>query len=106
MAKKEVEEAKVQAQEAKVSEGTQEGTQQPANGGEEAPEEKPTKANKQPKKAEAEVAEGVKKVKIHTTSDVDAIIAGIPYVIAENKDAQVPADVAAILVNARKAYRI
>ncbi len=104
MAKKEVEEAKVQAQEAEVADGTQEGTQQPANGGEEAPEEQPAKANKQPKKAE--VAEGVKKVKIHTTADVDAIIAGIPYVIAENKDAQVPADVAAILVNARKAYRI
>jgi hypothetical protein len=104
MAKKEVEEAKVQAQEAEVAEGTQEGTQQPANGGGEAPAEQQPKPNKQPKKAE--VAEGVKKVKIHTTADVDAIIAGIPYVIAENKDAQVPADVAAILVNARKAYRI
>lgn len=104
MAKKEVEEAKVQAQEAKVANGTQEGTQQPANGGEEAPAEQQPKPNKQTKKAE--VADGVKKVKIHTTADVDAIIAGIPYVIAENKDAQVPADVAAILVNARKAYRI
>jgi len=104
MAKKEVEEAKVQAQEAEVAEGTQEGTQQPANGGGEAPAEQQPKPNKQPKKAE--VAEGVKKVKIHTTADVDAIIAGIPYVIAENKDTQVPADVAAILVNARKAYRI
>lgn len=104
MAKKEVEEAKVQAQEAEVAEGTQKGTQQPANGGEEAPAEQQPKPNKQTKNAE--VAEGVKKVKIHTTADVDAIIAGIPYVIAENKDVQVPADVAAILVNARKAYRI
>lgn len=104
MAKKEVEEAKVQAQEAEVSEGTQEGTQQPANGDEEAPDEQQTKPNKQTKKVE--VADGVKKVKIHTTESVDAIIAGIPYVIAEHKDAQVPADVAAILVNAHKAYRM
>lgn len=103
MAKKEVEEAKVQtAQGAAGTEGTQDGTQQPANGGGGASTEQP----KQLKTNQAEVAEGVKKVKIHTTESVDAIIAGIPYVIAENKDAQVPADVAAILVNARKAYRI
>ena len=92
MAKKEIEEAEVQVlQEMGAgTEGTQEGTQQPANSG------------KAPK---AEVAKGDKKVKIHTTEDVDCIVAGIPYVIAKNKDAQVPADVAAILVNAQKAYR-
>ena len=103
MAKKEVEEAEVQtAQGAAGTEGTQYGTQQPANGGERIF----TEQHKQPTTRQAAVAEGVKKVKIHTTESVDAIIAGIPYVIAENKDAQVPADVAAILVNARKAYRI
>lgn len=92
--KKEVEEAKVQGQQENAgagTEGTQEGTRQPANGGDNAPK--------------AEVAKGERKVKIHTTEEVDCIIAGIPYVIAKNKDAQVPADVAAILVNAQKAYR-
>ena len=101
MAKKEVEEAKVQGAQQKNAgagtEGTQEGTQQPANGGENGP--------KAPVAPKAEVAKGEKKVKIHTTEEVDCIIAGIPYVIAKNKDAQVPADVAAILVNAQKAYR-
>lgn len=98
--KKEVEEAKVQGQQEGAgvgTEGTQEGTQQPANGGENEP--------KAPAAPKAEVAKGEKKVKIHTTEEVDCIIAGIPYVIAKGKDAQVPADVAAILVNAQKAYR-
>lgn len=105
MAKKEVEEAKVQAAQGAVgTEGTQEGTQQPANGGEGAPTEQPNQPK--PSTRAAEVADGVKKVKIHTTESVDAIIAGTSYVLAENKDAQVPADVAAILVNAHKAYRV
>lgn len=109
MAKKEVEEAKVQGQQEGVgvgTEGTQEGTQQPANGGENEPKApKAPEAPKAPAAPKAEVAKGTKMVKIHTTEEVDCIIAGIPYVIAKNKDAQVPADVAAILVNAQKAYR-
>jgi hypothetical protein len=88
MATKEVKEAQVQGQGTGAAKGTQDGTQQPANGGEK----------------KAELAEQ-KKVKIHTTEDIDSIVSGIPYKFAKGKDVQVPADVAAILVNAQKAYR-
>lgn len=93
MAKKEVEEAKVQVQQEveQGTEGTQEGKEQQVKETTAAPE--------------AKVSKEGKKVKIHTTEEIDCIVAGVPYVIAKNKDAQVPADVAAILVNAKKAYR-
>lgn len=89
MAKKDIEEAKVQVQQEveQVTEGTQERSEQTS------------------KEPAATIIKEAKKVKIHTTEEVDCIIAGIHYVFAKNKDAQVPADVAAILVNAQKAYR-
>ena len=92
MAKKEINESEGQTK--GVIEGTQEGTSQPVKRdvGEQS-------------EAPAEVSSAVRKVKIHTTVSVDALIAGVRYVFAENKDAQVPVDVAAILVNAQKAYR-
>jgi len=46
-----------------------------------------------------------KKVNIHTTDEVDCYIGGINYKFAKNKDLEVPGDVAAILVNGKKAYR-
>lgn len=104
MAKKENIEEKVQAsEEAVVTEGTQEGTQQQSEGADKEPKE--PKESKKPNK-EATISNGVKKVKIRTTEPIDAIIAGVPYVFQENKEVQVPTDVAAILVNGRKAYRI
>lgn len=47
-----------------------------------------------------------KLVKIHTTEVVDAIVAGNLYRFPKDRDASVPTDVAAILVNGKKAYRI
>lgn len=48
----------------------------------------------------------VKKVKIRTTEEVNCIIAGVPYNLGGNKEVQVPSDVAAILVNGGKAFRL
>lgn len=47
-----------------------------------------------------------KKVTIHTVDDVDCIVAGTPYKMAKDKTFKVPSDVAAILTNAKKAYRL
>ena len=47
----------------------------------------------------------VKLVKIHTTEEVDCYISNIPYKFKKDKNVEVPSDVAAILVNAQKAYR-
>lgn len=52
------------------------------------------------------VAAPVKKVKIRTTEEVNCIIAGVPYNLGGNKEVQVPSDVAAILVNGGKAFRL
>lgn len=71
---------------------------------EQAPQDEPKKPRNAPR---AEVAENtVKKVKIHTTDPIDCLIANVHYTFPANKDAQVPADVAAILVNAKKAFRM
>lgn len=58
------------------------------------------------KAAEAVVVTGSKKVKIHTTEEIDCIVAQVPYKAAKGKDMVVPSDVASILVNSNKAYRI
>ena len=58
------------------------------------------------KAAEAVVVTGSKKVKIHTTEEIDCIVAQVPYKSAKGKDMVVPSDVASILVNSNKAYRI
>lgn len=55
---------------------------------------------------EAVVNVGVKKVKIHTLEDIDSMIACQPIRIAKDKDCSVPSDVAAILCNSKKAYRV
>ena len=47
-----------------------------------------------------------KLVKIHAMESIDSIIAGKPYFLAKDRDHSVPSDVAAILVNGKKAYRI
>lgn len=47
-----------------------------------------------------------KLVKIHAMEAIDSIIAGKPYFLAKDRDHSVPSDVAAILVNGKKAYRI
>lgn len=71
---------------------------------EQALQDEPKKPRNAPK---AEVAENtVKKVKIHTTDPIDCLIANVHYTFPANRDAQVPADVAAILVNAKKAFRM
>jgi hypothetical protein len=71
---------------------------------EQAPQNEPKRPRNAPK---AEVAENtIKKVKIHTTDPIDCLIANVHYTFLANRDAQVPADVAAILVNAKKAFRM
>ena len=51
------------------------------------------------------VAPKTKLVKIHTTEEVDCYVGNLPYKFGKDKNIEVPSDVAAILVNARKAYR-
>ena len=82
MAKKNIEEAEAQVFNPE-SEGTQEETQ------------------------EAQVVETpIKNVKIHTLEEVNCYIGGTHYSFAKGKEANVPSDVAAILTNSQKAYRI
>ena len=81
MAKKNIEE--VEAQLNNESEGTQEETQ------------------------EAQIVKTpIKNVKIHTLEEVNCYIGGTHYSFAKGKEASVPSDVAAILTNSQKAYRI
>lgn len=105
--KKEAVEAEVQvpAQEEQIEETQQiqENEEQEASA-QDAPEnpvvvEKPAK--------EASVQDSTPKlVKIHAMEAIDSIIAGKPYFLAKDRDHSVPSDVAAILVNGKKAYRI
>lgn len=55
---------------------------------------------------EVKTAPGAKNIKIQVVEPVDCIIAGIPYKLAKDKSYEVPSDVAAVLNNAKKAYRI
>ena len=56
---------------------------------------------------EAQVVEApIKNVKIHTLEEVNCYIGGAHYSFAKGKEASVPSDVAAILTNSQKAYRI
>ena len=48
----------------------------------------------------------VKPVKIHTLEEVDCWVGGNHYQLRKDRDHSVPPDVAAVLVNARKVYRI
>lgn len=55
---------------------------------------------------EATITKGKKNVRVRVVEDVDCFIACIQYKIEKDKEANVPIDVAAILCNAKKAYRI
>lgn len=73
----------------------------------ETPEVTAAPAKKAPETTEVKtVTAPVKKVKIRTTEEVNCIIAGVPYNLGGNKEVQVPSDVAAILVNGGKAFRL
>lgn len=54
---------------------------------------------------EVRVVEG-KKVSIQVVEPVDCIIAGEHYLLSKDRGYKVPTDVAAILVNSKKAYRV
>ena len=108
--KKEAVEAEVQvsAQEEQIEETQQiqENEEQEAST-QDAPEnpvvvEKPAKPAKEAYTQDATP----KLVKIHAMESIDSIIAGKPYFLAKDRDHSVPSDVAAILVNGKKAYRI
>ena len=108
--KKEAVEAEVQVptQEEQIEETqqTQENEEQEASA-QVAPEnpvvvEKPAK----PAKEAFTQAATPKLVKIHAMESINSIIAGKPYFLAKDRDHSVPSDVAAILVNGKKAYRI
>lgn len=58
------------------------------------------------KPQEVKVNTGTKNVRIQIAEEVDCIIAGVPYKLNKDKAYQVPSDVAAILCNAKKAYRL
>lgn len=65
------------------------------------------KAEEEDRKAkEAQVQTSKKSVKIHITESVDCYIAQVRYNLQKDKDYSVPSDVAAVLVTAKKAYRI
>lgn len=55
---------------------------------------------------EVTVTTGAKKVKVQVVEDVDCLVACTPYKLKKDKAYLVPSDVAAILCNAKKAYRI
>ena len=105
--KKEAVEAEVQvpAQEEQIEETqqTQENEEQEASA--QAAFENPVVVEKPAKEAFTQDATP-KLVKIHAMESIDSIIAGKPYFLAKDRDHSVPSDVAAILVNGKKAYRI
>lgn len=62
--------------------------------------------NKERAAEEVTVTTGAKKVKIQVVEEVDCLVACVPYQLSKDKAYLVPSDVAAILCNAKKAYRI
>ena len=73
----------------------------------ETPVEKEEEIQKEEKAAPAaQVKATVKKVRIHCIEEVDCIIAGVAYNFPKGKEVDVPADVAAILNNSQRAYRM
>lgn len=72
----------------------------------EAPKEEPKKAPKSPKETPIEQQVTTKDVKIHTLEEVDCWVGGNHYQLRKDRDFSVPSDVASVLTNARKAYRI
>lgn len=68
--------------------------------------------NPEPKGTQEEIQEAqvieapIKNVKIHTLDEVNCYVGGVHYSFAKGKEASVPSDVAAILTNSQKAYRL
>ena len=62
--------------------------------------------NKERVAEEVAVTAGAKKVKVQVVEDVNCLVACVPYNLKKDKAYLVPSDVAAILCNAKKAYRI
>lgn len=62
--------------------------------------------NKERTAEEVVVTAGAKKVKVQVVEDVNCIVACVPYNLKKDRAYLVPSDVAAILCNAKKAYRI
>lgn len=62
--------------------------------------------NKERVAEEVTVTAGAKKVRVQVVEDVNCIVACVPYNLKKDKAYLVPSDVAAILCNAKKAYRI
>lgn len=62
--------------------------------------------NKERIAEEVTVTVETKKVKVQVIEDVSCIVACTPYTLRKDKAYSVPSDVAAILCNANKAYRI
>ena len=52
------------------------------------------------------ISKGSKSVKIRMLEGVDCIISGEAYRFSKGKEASVPSDVAAILCNSKKAFRL
>ena len=55
---------------------------------------------------EVKVTPAAKKVKVRAVEDIHCIVACISYTFIKDKEYLVPSDVAAILCNANKAYRL
>lgn len=72
---------------------------------EEQDEKEATKAGGRPRQATV-VASQTKKVKVRASEEIDCMIANTPYKLAKDKEHLIPSDVAAILVNSGKAYRL
>lgn len=68
--------------------------------------EETTAENKERVAEEVTVTTDTKKVKVQVVEDVDCLVACTPYQLKKDKAYLVPSDVAAILCNAKKAYRI
>lgn len=62
--------------------------------------------NKERTAEEVIITTGAKKVKVQVVEDVDCLVACTPYELKKDTAYLVPSDVAAILCNAKKAYRI
>ena len=62
--------------------------------------------NKERVAEEVTVSNGTKKVKVQVVEEVNCIVACVPYNLKKDRAHLVPSDVAAILCNAKKAYRI
>ena len=101
-------EVKVSAQEEQIEETQQIQENEEQEASAQAASENPVVVEKLAKPAKEAFTQDAtpKLVKIHAMESIDSIIAGKPYFLAKDRDHSVPSDVAAILVNGKKAYRI